>query len=99
MFRSLAFGIAVVLGAASGANAQSTEDQAACTDDAFRVCPHTIPDRERTFQCMIANRSAISPACQAVIARFLPPEPAPKKTAAPRRGKGGPVDLSPTATR
>jgi hypothetical protein len=90
--------------------AQTAEDEAACKDDAFRVCSQTIPDRERTFQCMIANRDALSPACRTVVTRFMPPEP-PKKTAKRTRKKDGqaqqgqaqqgqkPLSLSPTATR
>jgi hypothetical protein len=108
MIRSVAFGIALGL-AASGlaisgsAFAQSSEDEMACKDDAFRVCGDTIPDRERTFQCMIANREMLSPQCRAVVARALPPEPAPKKVGkrpkkSPTQGQG-PINLSPTAAR
>jgi hypothetical protein len=97
MFRSAVFGIAVVLVATGVAMAQS--DEAACKDDAFRFCGQTMPDRERTFQCMIANRDVLSTPCRAVIARDLPPEPTPQK-AAKRVKKGkGPINLSPTAAR
>jgi hypothetical protein len=106
MIRSVAFGIALGLAVSSVSGlalAQSSEDEMACKDDAFRVCGDTIPDRERTFQCMIANREVLSPQCKAVIARDLPPEPAPKKAAkrpkkSPKQGQG-PVNLSPTAAR
>ncbi len=102
MIRSIAFGVAVVLGSASLAAAQSADEQAACKDDAFRICPHAIPDRDRVLQCFMANRDAVSPACRAVLAQYFPPEPAPKKTTTPRKprppGKG-PIDLSPTAAR
>jgi hypothetical protein len=96
MMRSTAIGLALLLGVGTGALAQSAEDQAACQDDAFRVCGHTIPDRERTFQCMITYRDALSPACRTVIARHLPPEPTSGKASASRqRSKGGPLNLSP----
>jgi hypothetical protein len=99
MYKQLALGIVFVLVATGMAVAQSTEDQAACQDDAFRVCSATIPDRERTFQCMIANKDSLSLACRAAIARYLPPDP-PQKTAAPRGRKGnGPINLNPTAAR
>jgi hypothetical protein len=98
MIRSIAFGVALVLGAATFAAAQTPEEQAACKDDAFRVCPNAVPDRERVLQCFIVNKDAISPACRAVLARYLPPEPARKKMTAPR-SKKGPLDLSPTAAR
>jgi hypothetical protein len=97
MVRSFAFTIAIVLGAADIAAAQSSEDQAACQDDAFRLCSQTIPDRERTFQCMIANKDVLSPGCRAVIARSLP-DPAPQKTARSKKGQG-PVNLKPTTVR
>ena len=96
MVRSLALGIVVVLGAATFAAAQTAEDQAACQDDAFRHCSQTIPDRERTFQCMIANREILSPGCRAVIAKSLP-EPA-QKTARSKKGQG-PTSLKPTTVR
>jgi hypothetical protein len=99
MLRSVAFGFALMLGAAGTAAAQSAEDQAACQDDAFRVCSHTIPDRERTFQCMIARRDTLSPACRAVIARSLPEQAPQKAASAPRTKKGGPINLNPTAAR
>ena len=98
MIRSIAFGVALALSAATLAAAQTTDEQAACKDDAFRICPNAIPDRERVFQCFMANKDAVSPACRAVLARHFPPEPAPKKMTAPR-SKKGPLDLSPTAAR
>jgi hypothetical protein len=97
MMRSTAIGVALLLGIGTGALAQSADEQAACQDDAFRVCGHTIPDRERTFQCMIAYRDSLSPGCRAVMARHLPPEPTSRKASASARQKsrGGPLNLSP----
>ena len=100
MLRSVTFGIALVLAASAVAMAQSGEDEMACKDDAFRVCGQTIPDRERTFQCMIANRAILSAPCQSVIARALPPEPTPQKAALRRSKKSqGPINLSPAAAK
>jgi hypothetical protein len=96
MVRSLALGIAVVLGAATMASAQTAEEQAACQDDAFRHCSQTIPDRERTFQCMIANKDNLSPGCRAVIAKSLPDSA--QKTARSKKGQG-PANLKPTTVR
>jgi hypothetical protein len=115
MFRSIVVGVAVVLGASVSANAQSADDQALCQDDAFRICSATIPDRERTFQCMVQNREALSPGCKAVMARLLPPDP-PAKKGRPakvsrqastdadgekpiRPRKGGPLNLNPGAAK
>ena len=99
MIRSAALVVALVLSCAGTAAAQSAEDQAACQDDAFRVCSHTIPDRERTFQCMIAQKDALSPACRTVIARSLPEATPQKAASAPRTKKGGPINLNPAAAR
>jgi hypothetical protein len=100
MIRAVAVGIAFALATATAAMAQSAEDEAACRDDAFRVCGQTIPDRERTFQCMIANRAILSAPCQAVIARDLPPDPVTHKASARRSKKSqGPINLSPAAAK
>src|SRR5262245_28136311 len=106
MIRSIALGVVLVLGLAPIAAAQTPDDEAACKDDAFRVCSQTIPDRERTFQCMIANKDVLSPACRTVIARFLPPDPPKKAAKRARKSQGqaqgqgqGPISLSPTAAR
>ena len=46
MIRSAALGILFAVGAVTMAGAQTADDQAACQDDAFKICGHTIPDRE-----------------------------------------------------
>jgi hypothetical protein len=48
----------------SAGQAYSPEEQAACTDDAFRVCGAEIPDVDRVTACMIRNRSLLSPGCK-----------------------------------
>jgi hypothetical protein len=79
----LALAIALTVSALStAAFAQSTEDQQACMNDAFRVCSATIPDRARTTACMIQKKSQLSSACQAVMAKYAPAEAAPVLTAA-----------------
>jgi hypothetical protein len=97
MFRSAALGTVLMLGVTGLAIAQTAEEQAACQDDAFRVCQHTIPDRERTFQCMVANRDSLSAGCRAVMARLLPPDPSSQKRR-PASVKG-PVNLNPPPAR
>jgi hypothetical protein len=51
---------------------ESQDDKGACMADAFAVCGQFIPDRERVAACLIANRSAVSPACREAIKRFVP---------------------------
>jgi hypothetical protein len=79
----LTLAIALTVSALStAAFAQSAEEQQACMNDAFRVCSATIPDRARTTACMIQKKSQLSSACQAVMAKYAPPEAAPVQTAA-----------------
>ena len=63
---------ALTLATLSTAFAQSSADQQACMNDAFRVCSATIPDRARTTACMIQNKSQLSAGCQAVMAKYSP---------------------------
>jgi len=64
----------------TGAIAQSAEDQQACMNDAFRVCSATIPDRNRTIACMVQHKAELSQACQMVMAKYSPAQPAPSQT-------------------
>ena len=56
----------------TGALAQSSEEQQACMNDAFKVCGHTIPDRNRTIACMVQNKAQLSSACQVVMDKYAP---------------------------
>jgi hypothetical protein len=51
------------------ASAYTAEEQAACQDDAFRVCGHAIPDEQRVKACMIANVRKLSPGCRRFFVR------------------------------
>ncbi len=62
---SLCFAVATVT-----VRADAQQDQDACMMDAQVVCGQFIPDRERVAQCLMANRSKISPACREAIKRF-----------------------------
>ena len=92
MIRSTALAVALACACAGLAAAQTMEEQNACKDDAFRICSHTIPDRERTFQCMIAQKDSLSPACRTAMAAHLPPDPEPKgmrRSKSTTRASGG----------
>jgi hypothetical protein len=84
----------------TAAVAQTAEDQQACMNDAFRVCSATIPDRNRTVACMVQHKSELSAACQVVMAKYAPAEPAPVQmaTAAPVRTTTRNVSLKPIKT-
>jgi hypothetical protein len=81
---------------ATPAFAQSQQEQQLCMDDAFKVCGHTIPDRNRTIACMVQNKSRLSSGCQMVMDKYSTPNsntqtagtmpaPAPRMTQAPVR--------------
>lgn len=55
-----------------GALAETQEEQQACQDDAFNVCGHAIPDRDRVAVCLHQNISRISAACRVVMMRYAP---------------------------
>jgi hypothetical protein len=50
--------------------AQSQDDQQACMNDAFTVCGHAIPDRDRVAACLAQNINRISAPCRTVMARY-----------------------------
>jgi len=54
----------------TAAIAQTAEEQQLCMDDAFKVCSNTIPDRNRTIACMVANKSRLSAGCQGVMDKY-----------------------------
>lgn len=63
---------ALTLLSAGAAVAQSSDEQQACMNDAFRVCSATIPDRTRTIACMVQHKAQLSSACQVVMDKYAP---------------------------
>jgi hypothetical protein len=55
------------------ASAETQEEQNACMNDAFNVCGHAIPDRERVGACLAQNIKRISSACRIVMQRYQKP--------------------------
>ncbi len=45
--------------------------------DAFSVCGHAIPDRDRVAACLAQNINRISMACRTVMQRYSKPTDAP----------------------
>jgi hypothetical protein len=64
-----AFAIATLALTPGVAAAESQQDQIACMGDAFSVCGHAIPDRDRVAACLAQNIDRISLACRAVMQR------------------------------
>ena len=52
------------------ASAETQEEQNACMNDAFNVCGHAIPDRDRVGACLAQNINRISSACRTVMQRY-----------------------------
>jgi hypothetical protein len=75
-----------------GAMAETPEEKQACMDDAFAVCGHAIPDRDRVFVCMQQNVSKLSPTCRSVMSRYAPGS----KTKA---ASSAPTNISPRMVR
>ena len=74
--------------------AYTPEQQAACSDDAFRLCSSEIPDVDRVTACMVRNKDRLSPGCRA---HFRPdPEPTEAEAAVP---VGRPISIKPATAK
>lgn len=69
----LVMAVAFVAFAPVGAAADSQSEQQACIGDAFSVCGHAIPDRDRVAACLAQNISRISAGCRTVMQRYARP--------------------------
>ena len=58
------------------ARPQSQDEQNACMNDAFKVCGHAIPDRDRVAACLSENINRISIAVPHVMQRYRSRTPA-----------------------
>lgn len=56
--------------------AYTAEEQAACSDDAFRLCSAEIPDVDRVTACMVRRQSQLSPGCRVYFGPDPPDPPA-----------------------
>jgi Cysteine rich repeat len=43
-----------------------SQQQAACEDDAYRLCPDEVPDEARITSCLAHQKSKLSPGCRAM---------------------------------
>jgi hypothetical protein len=64
-----ALALAFLALAPAAASAETQEEQNACMNDAFSVCGHAIPDRERVGACLAQNINRISGPCRTVMLR------------------------------
>ena len=95
--RSRNFGFGLMLATAlsvslwpATSEAYTPEQQAACSDDAFRLCSAGVPDVDRVTACMVRKQDQLSPSCQVY---FRPSEPEPAVRA------GAPLNIKPAASR
>jgi hypothetical protein len=96
-FGKLLVATAMTFAMVSAANAYTAEDEAMCTNDAFRVCSSEIPDVQRVTACMVRNKSQLSAGCRAVMDANAP---APAATYQPASGKAAkPMSLTPPKTK
>jgi hypothetical protein len=64
-----AFVLAILL-LPSAARAEATPaERQACQQDAFRICSHAIPDRDRVRSCLRQNMRRISSLCRGALKR------------------------------
>jgi hypothetical protein len=78
MKAAITLAVAFLALAPTVALAETQEEQQACMNDAFNICSHAIPDRERVFVCFQANMSRLSAPCRAVMVRYSKPAANPK---------------------
>ena len=57
----------------AAASAETQDEQNACMSDAFNICGHAIPDRDRVAACLAQNKNRISVACRTVMQRYAKP--------------------------
>jgi hypothetical protein len=74
----------------AASEAYTPEQQAACSDDAFRLCSADIPDVDRVTACMVRKQDQLSPGCRVY---FRPSEPEPAVRA------GAPLNIKPAVSR
>jgi hypothetical protein len=67
----------------AGVQAYTQDEQAACSNDAFRLCGPEIPDVDRITACMIRNKSQLSPESLTI----RPASPRKPVSAKPRKPK------------
>jgi hypothetical protein len=68
---ALAFAALISAVSSTASFAFSSEAQAQCTGDAFRLCSDEIPNIPKITACMFKHRSELSTGCRAVMDRDL----------------------------
>lgn len=67
MLGKISASLVVVVLATQHVQAQTREEQqAACSDDVFRLCGEAVPDEQRIIACLYERRAQLSPQCRTV---------------------------------
>jgi hypothetical protein len=69
----VALALAFLAVAPVAATAETQDEQQACMGDAFSICGHAIPDRDRVGACLAENIKRLSSACRTVMLRYNRP--------------------------
>jgi hypothetical protein len=64
-FVSVAFPLLMVATVIPAMCQSRAQQQAACQDDALRLCPNQVPDEVEIRNCLAGQRANLSPACRA----------------------------------
>jgi hypothetical protein len=64
-FVSVAFPLFMVATVVPAMSQTREQQQAACEDDAYRLCPDQIPDETEIRKCLEKRKASLSPACRA----------------------------------
>jgi hypothetical protein len=78
---ALAFAASFSAISSTASFAYSSEAQAQCTGDAFRLCSDEIPNIPKITACMFKKRAQLSTGCRAVMDRDLAKKPGNKVAA------------------
>jgi hypothetical protein len=62
-----AFGLMAIFAAPGAALAQSSDDQAACREDAVKHCRSAIGKPDDMKKCLVANKDQLTAACKRVV--------------------------------
>ena len=68
----LALALVLCLGVTT-TRAETPEEQNACFNDAQRICPEAIPDRQRVVACLTRNKGRLSRTCRTAMDRDFRP--------------------------
>jgi hypothetical protein len=64
---AIALGLLAFVAVPDAARAQSSEDQAACREDAVKHCRSAVGKPDDMKKCLVANKDQLTAACKKVV--------------------------------